>query len=320
MRRALLLVAALTGLALAAAAWLWFGPGPLKEDVTVVIPNGASVAQAGEILSYSGVIDLDDVYVLRAGARLLGGGKPIQAGEFNFPAGIGVAGVLKVLQSGRPVLHRITIAEGLSAVQVADALMAEALLEGEIQAPEEGSVLPDTYSFTRGESRAAVLARMQAAMRQTLETLWAERASDLPVRSPAEAVTLASIIEKETGKPSEYRLVAGVYVNRLRAGMPLQADPTVIYPITKGRPLGRRILRSELDARNDYNTYTMIGLPAGPIAMPGREALAAALNPAKTDAIFFVADGTGGHVFAATYAEHRRNVASWRAHRARTGR
>jgi UPF0755 protein len=300
-----------------ALAWVWAGTGPLQSDTTVVIPKGASVALAANKLADAGVIR--DARLFRLGARLLGGAKPIQAGEYAFPATISMAKALQVLQSGSVILHKITIAEGLSAVQVVDALMAEPLLEGPVDVPEEGSLLPETYTFTRGETRADVLERMQLAMTTALEALWPERAANLPISTPEEALILASIIEKETGKASEYRLVAGVYTNRLRQGMRLQADPTVIYPITKGKPLGRRIRQSELDAINDYNTYTRDGLPAGPIAMPGRQALAAALNPAKTDAIFFVADGSGGHVFANTYAEHRRNVAGWRAHRAATG-
>jgi len=192
-------------------------------------------------------------------------------------------------------------------------------LTGGAPVPEEGSVLPDSYSFERGESRAAVLARMQAAMTKTLDALWAARKPGIAVASKREAVILASVVEKETGKASERRMVAGVYSNRLRQGMKLDADPTVIYPITKGRPLGRRILRSELNANNGYNTYAMAGLPAGPIANPGRESIAAVLNPAATEALYFVADGTGGHVFANTLAEHNANVRKWFAIRRQRG-
>jgi UPF0755 protein len=180
-------------------------------------------------------------------------------------------------------------------------------------------VLPDSYSYQRGESRAALLARMQSAMTRELQRLWAARRPNLPVASAEQAIILASIVEKETGKPSERRMVAGVYTNRLRQGMPLQADPTVIYPITRGRPLGRRILRSELQANNGYNTYAMAGLPRGPIANPGRESIAAVLNPADTQALYFVADGTGGHIFASTLAEHNANVQRWYAIRRSRG-
>jgi UPF0755 protein len=164
-----------------------------------------------------------------------------------------------------------------------------------------------------------VLARMQRAMSQTLATLWAKRAPNLVVKTPQEALALASIVEKETGKPSERRMVAGLYSNRLRIGMPLQADPTIIYPITRGKPLGRRILKSEIAAVNDYNTYSMVGLPKGPITNPGRESLAAVLNPAPTEALYMVADGSGGHAFAATLEQHNANVARWFAIRRQRG-
>ena len=192
-------------------------------------------------------------------------------------------------------------------------------LTGEIEVPVEGSVLPDSYNYQRGESREAVLERMQKAMRDTLADLWPKRSPTSVVVSPEAAVILASIVEKETGKPSERRMVAGVYSNRLRRGMPLQADPTVIYPITRGRPLGRRILRSELNARNGYNTYSSAGLPIGPIANPGRESIAAVLNPAPTNALYFVADGSGGHVFADTLEQHNANVQRWYALRRARG-
>jgi UPF0755 protein len=197
--------------------------------------------------------------------------------------------------------------------------MQQKLLTGDVPVPEEGSVLPDSYGFKRGESRAAVLKRMQDAMTKELDALWAKRKPSSVVNSKRDAIILASVVEKETGKPSERRMVAGVYSNRLRQGIKLDADPTVIYPITKGKPLGRRILRSELNANNGYNTYAMAGLPAGPIANPGRESIAAVLDPAPTQAIFFVADGTGGHVFANTLAEHNANVRKWYAIRRQRG-
>jgi UPF0755 protein len=201
----------------------------------------------------------------------------------------------------------------MPSVQVQERLMAVPFLTGTVDVPPEGSVLPDTYSYRRGESRAAVLGRMQAAMRTELARLWARRQPGAPVVSPEAAVILASIVEKETGKASERRFIAGVFGNRLRRGMPLQSDPTVIYPVTRGRPLGRRILQSELDANNGYNTYRSAGLPIGPIANPGRASIAAVLDPAQTNALYFVADGTGGHVFADTLAQHQANVARWYA-------
>ena len=185
--------------------------------------------------------------------------------------------------------------------------------------PEEGSVLPDTYAISKGEPRAAVLARMQAAMDRAFAEAWAERSSRAFPRNRTQTMALASIIEKETAKASERRTVAGVYTNRLRIGMRLQADPTIIYPITRGKPLGRRIRRSEIDAVNAYNTYSMAGLPVGPIANPGRESIRAALNPENTPYIYFVADGTGGHVFGRTLEEHNANVRRWRAIRAERG-
>jgi UPF0755 protein len=197
--------------------------------------------------------------------------------------------------------------------------MAEPLLTGAIPVPEEGSVLPESYDFERGESRAAVLSRMRKAMDKTLTELWAGRAPGIAVKTPREAVILASIVEKETGVSAERRMVAGLYSNRVRQGMPLQADPTIIYPITKGKPLGRRIRQSEIRAVKGYNTYTPVGLPEGPITNPGRASIEAVLNPAKTEALYMVADGKGGHVFAATLAEHNENVARWFAIRRSRG-
>ena len=213
----------------------------------------------------------------------------------------------------------MVIPEGLPSVLVRERLLRAPYLTGEVAVPEEGSVLPNGYTYRRGESRAAVLARMQAAMRTELARLWAQRRPGAAVHSPREAIILASIVEKETAKAAERRLVAGVYSNRLRQNMPLQADPTVIYPVTQGRPLGRRILASELRARNGYNTYVIRGLPQGPIANPGRASIAAVLDPAPTPALYFVADGTGGHIFANTLAEHEANVTRWRAIRRARG-
>jgi UPF0755 protein len=252
-------------------------------------------------------------------AKLFGGSAPIQAGEFEFPARASHSQVLDMLQNGKTLQRLVTIPEGLPSVLVHDRLMNAETLNGEVPVPEEGSVLPDSYSYQRGESRAEVLERMQKAMADTLAELWPKRSQRSVVQSPQEAVILASIVEKETGKASERPMIAGVYSNRVRIGMKLDADPTVIYPITKGRPLGRRILRSELQANNGYNTYAMAGLPIGPIANPGREAIRAVLNPAETEALYFVADGTGGHVFANTLAEHNANVQKWYALRRARG-
>ena len=315
-------LAALIGVALLAAAvayWLlWASAGPKPGPHTIVVEQGASLGAVAGQLESAGAIP-GNATSFRAMARLFGSGDPIQAGEFRIPQGTSGAGVLDLLQHGQPVQRLVTIPEGMPSVLVRERLMATEFLTGSVEVPEEGSVLPDSYSYQRGESRAAVMKRMQEAMTRTLDALWEKRRADLPISSKREAVILASVVEKETGKPSERRMVAGVYTNRLRLGMPLQADPTVIYPVTKGRPLGRRILRSELQADNGYNTYARSGLPAGPIANPGRESIAAVLDPETTQALYFVADGTGGHIFANTLAEHNANVQRWYAIRRARG-
>jgi UPF0755 protein len=321
LKRPVVIAAALLAAILFAFGALWFvhwtERGVAEQPVAAIVPQGASLARAAQVLEEAGAIE--DAGGFRLRARLLGGDKPIQAGEYEVPAGASESDVLALLQSGRTLQRFVIVPEGLPSVMVHDRLMRAPFLTGQVAVPEEGSVLPDSYSYQRGESRAAVLKRMQDAMTRQLDALWAKRKPGLPVDSKEEAITLASIVEKETGKPSERRMVAGVYTNRLRVGMPLQADPTVIYPVTKGRPLGRRILRSELDRPNEYNTYRMAGLPIGPIANPGRESIAAVLDPAQTEAIYFVADGTGGHVFANTLAEHNANVVKWRAIRKARG-
>ncbi|MGZ8310906.1 MAG: endolytic transglycosylase MltG [Allosphingosinicella sp.] len=319
MKRLFLLLPALAILVAGAAFWLlWAGPGPTDAPRTIIVAQGSSLARVADQLEEAGAIRGGSTS-FRAFARLFGSSDPVQAGEFLIPAGLSADGILNMLQHGRPVQRLVTIPEGMPSVLVRERLMQVPYLTGTIAVPEEGSVLPNSYSFQRGETRAAVLARMQAAMRTELARLWADRRPGIAVATPREAIILASIVEKETGKPSERRMVAGVYSNRLRQGMKLDADPTVIYPYTRGRPLGRRILRSELQADNGYNTYVRAGLPDGPIANPGREAIAAVLNPAPTRALFFVADGTGGHIFAETYEEHRANVDRWFALRRARG-
>lgn len=295
----------------------WFAPGPSDRSLRVQIPRGSSVASAAGVLAKAGAIRSSTLF--RLNAKLFGGTAPIKYGEYEFPKGASPAAILDILQSGEAVQYRITVPEGMPSILVYERLMGEEALTGGIAVPAEGSLLPDTYAFERGEPRQAVLDRMQAAMDKTLTELWAARKPTTVVRSPQEAIILASVVEKETGKPSERRMVAGVYSNRLRIGMKLDADPTVIYPITKGKPLGRRIRRSELRADNGYNTYVRPGLPNGPIANPGRESIAAVLDPAPTKALYFVADGTGGHVFAETLAEHNQNVVKWRAIRRARG-
>lgn len=304
------LVAAL--LLLGALGWLlggWYASGPLAKDTAFTVPDGSSLGSVAAKLEAEGAIGSASAFRLRA--RIFAGGAPIKAGEFMLPKGASPARILDVIQ-GDDVLRRfVTVPEGMPSIMVYERLMAQPLLTGTIPVPPEGSILPDTYEISRGEARQAVLLRMQAAMQRTLAELWAARAPGIAVSSPQQALTLASIVEKETGKPSERRIVAGLYSNRLRQGIMLQADPTIIYPITRGKPLGRRIRQSEIQAVNQYNTYTMTGLPAGPITNPGKASLAAVLNPAATTALYMVADGTGGHLFASTLPEHNANVEKW---------
>lgn len=300
--------------------WLtaqWNGAGPATAPVPVIIAPGSSVGSAGKAMEAAGALESARIFAL--GARLLGGSRPIQAGEYEIPAGASPSDIHSMLQSGRTMQRFVVVPEGMPSVLVHERLMAAPHLTGEVPVPEEGSILPDSYSYQRGEARSAVLRRMQEAMRTELARLWAGRQPTSIVRSPQEAINLAAIIEKETAKPEERRRIAGVYTNRLRQGIPLAADPTVIYPVTRGRPLGRRILRSELQADNGYNTYVRAGLPNGPIANPGRASIAAALDPEQHDLLYFVADGTGGHVFARTLAEHNANVERWYAIRRARG-
>ena len=312
---AVLLLAVLAGLGW--FAWGWYGGSSVEEESAFTVPAGASLTSVAALLEDAGHVDSGEAFLLRA--KLLGSDDPIKAGEFLLPAGVSGSGILDILQHGEAIRRFITIPEGLPSVLVHERLMAEDLLTGEIPVPAEGSILPDTYDFERGESRASVVARMQAAMTATLAELWPQKGPRSVVATPEQAVILASIVEKETGVARERRMVAGLYSNRVREGIMLQADPTIIYPITKGKPLGRRILQSELRAVNQYNTYAMTGLPAGPIANPGRASIDAVLDPATTSALYFVADGSGGHVFADTLEQHNANVQKWYALRRAKG-
>ena len=296
-------------LALLAAILLAACSGGADRDVTVVVPPGASLKAAANILEKQGAIESASGFLRHA--KIFGSSEPIKPGEYEIKAGMDNGDVLALLQSGRTKQRFVIIPEGTPSVVVADRLMAADFLVGNVAVPAEGSVLPDAYPYTRGEQRSAVLKRMQGAMAKALSKAWADRKPNTVVRSPEEAVILASIVEKETSKASERRTVAGVYSNRVRIGMRLQADPTVIYPVTRGRALGRRILKSELLADNGYNTYAKVGLPVGPIANPGKASIEAVLNPAPTQALYFVADGTGGHVFANTLEQHNANVQKW---------
>jgi UPF0755 protein len=304
--------------AVAAVGMLWWSAGPKPGPHRVTVEEGSTLASVARQLDAAGVIP-GNASTFRGMAKVFGSSDPVQAGEFEIPDGASAARVLDILQHGRPVVRLVTIPEGMPSILVQEKLAAIRELTGPAALPAEGSVLPNSYDWQKGETRAAVLKRMTDAMTKELDALWAKRKWNCPVNSKQEAITLASIVEKETGKPSERRMVAGVYCNRLRIGMKLDADPTVIYPITKGKPLGRRIKRSELNAITGYNTYREPGLPDGPIANPGRESIAAVLDPAPTKALYFVADGTGGHVFADTLAEHNANVAKWYAIRRARG-
>ena len=295
----------------------WMGEGPADRDTTVIISQGTTLTAAARDMEKDGVIDSAKTFLSRA--KIFGSDAPIKAGEYLIPARASNRDILNILQSGKVIARLVTIPEGMPSILVHEKLMAEKYLTGPVDVPLEGSVLPDSYSFERGERRQAVLDRMQRAMKDTMAELWPKRSKASVVKTPQEALTLASIVEKETGVPSERRMVAGVYSNRLVKGMRLQADPTIIYPLTRGKPLGRRIKRSEIMAVNGYNTYSMAGLPAGPIANPSRASIEAVLNPEKTDALYFVADGKGGHIFANTLEEHNANVKKWFAIRRARG-
>jgi UPF0755 protein len=298
------------------AGWRWLEgwldrPGPLPAETVLVVPRGGLEKVAAR-LEESGVVDRAWAFVLAA--RLQGRERALKAGEYRFAAGIAPRAVLDLLESGRVVLHRITVPEGLTTAEVHALLEAAEVLEGPLPEPgPEGTLLPETWLVPRGEPRARLLERMRAAMRESLAELWARRAPDLPYTRPEEAVILASLVERETPKKEEQPLVAAVFVNRLKRGMRLQSDPTVIFALTGGRnSLDRPLTRKDLELDHPFNTYRIDGLPPAPIANPGRGALEAALAPAAVDYLYFVADGTGGHAFARTLAEHNRNVARWR--------
>ena len=310
MKRSYLVAAGLVLAALGLIYALWWAPGPKPGPHDIVIKEGTTIRSVSRQLAKEGAIPgtARTYYVM---ARLFGSNDPIQAGEFEIPKGMGGASILDLLQHGKPLLRLVTVTEGMPSITVEEKLASNPYLTGALPDIPEGSVLPDSYGYQRGESRAALVKRMQAAMTRAIAQLWPKRSNDCALATPEQAITLASIVEKETGKPAERAMVAGVYCNRLKIGMKLDADPTVIYAVTKGKPLGHRILKSELDADNPYNTYRKPGLPPGPIANPGKASIEAVLHPARTEALYFVADGTGGHVFAETLAEQNANVARW---------
>lgn len=296
------------------AAFSWYGPGPRTEDGgdrVVVLRSGESVASMAESLEAAGVVGSAEQF--RLAAKLTRADRKMRAGEYAFPSRASLAQIIDVIRSGKVVRHFVTLPEGRSVKQALEVLAKHEMLTGTVTAvPSEGSLAPDTYEVQRGETRQSVIDRMRAAQAKILADEWAKRAANLPVRNPQEALVLASIVEKETGLAKERPQVAAVFVNRMRQGMRLESDPTIIYGVTKGLPLGRGIRRSELDAITPWNTYQIDGLPPTPIANPGRAAIRAVLNPPPSPYLFFVADGTGGHVFAATYEQHLINVARWR--------
>ncbi len=312
MRRWLTPILILT-LLVAGAFWavrVYRQPGLLPARTAFMVPRG-SLARVGEALAQAGVVG--DPLAFRVAALVTRGQGPVRAAEFSFPAHASLAAVLIVLRTGHPVEHAITVAEGLSAAEIARLLSAADALTGPLAVPPEGGVLPQTYDYERGTARDALLSRMRSAMRDALAEAWRTRAPSLTLRSPAELLVLASMIERETGLPSERALIAGVFIHRLRVGMRLQSDPTTAYEAGGGLELARRLTRADLAAPNPYNTYVAAGLPPAPICSPGAASLEAAAHPADTGALYFVADGTGGHAFAATLEAQARNVARYRA-------
>ncbi|MCH8490063.1 MAG: endolytic transglycosylase MltG [Oceanicaulis sp.] len=312
-----LVAAALIAAAAGYAGWVWVNeqfeaPGPSQEQTTLMLPRGAGLIAIAGQLEREGVIE--DARLFRLMVQIDQGERSLRAGEYRIPEAASMRDVYALLREGRTLMHPVTAAEGLTTAMIVRIVEASDVLTGEItRIPPEGALLPETYMVDRGTPRQAVIDRMEAAQAELLAQAWPSRAENLPYATPEEAIIIASIVEKETSVASERPLVASVFVNRLRRGMRLQSDPTIIYGITQGEPLGRGIRRSELDnANNPYNTYHINGLTPTPIANPGRDSILAVLNPPQTDYLFFVADGTGGHAFSATYAEHNRNVAVWR--------
>jgi UPF0755 protein len=307
-------------LILGAGATYYYGqkkitePGPLQDDKTVVIPSRAGMSDIADTLQNAGVIDsnrwafIGAVFALRARSEL----KP---GEYLFQKNASLADVVGTIVSGKVVQHSVTIPEGLTSEQIVERLSDNDIFSGSItEIPREGTLLPETYKFPRGTTREQVIARMQQAEKRIVADVWEHRNPDVPIKTPEDLVTLASIVEKETARADERSRVAAVYINRLRQKMKLQSDPTIIYGLVGGKgTLGRPIKRSEILQPSPYNTYVIEGLPPGPIANPGRASLEAAANPARTRDLFFVADGTGGHAFTETYDQHQKNVAKLRS-------
>ena len=297
------------------SVWIYEAPGPKARSgasTTVVLRHGAGIAEIGADLQGAGVVRSSALFL--AASQITGAARHMRAGEYAFSSRASLQQVIRRLRLGLIVHHRITIPEGFTSRQVADLLGRSEVLTGQIAVPAEGSLLPETYEVIRGQSRASVIRRMQDDRDRVLALLWAERQPGLPFATPDQAVAVASIVEKETAIPAERPHVAAVYINRLRQGVKLEADPTVIYGLTNGAgPLGHGLKVSELAAPGPYNTYLNPGLPPTPIDNPGRASLAAALDPVKSEDLYFVADGSGGHAFSRTLAEHQKNVERWRA-------
>jgi len=289
-------------------------PGPLTVEKTVIIPSGSGLRVIADTLENQGVIE--DSNVFWAGVQAYKNAARLKAGEYAFAPGVSMRQVMEDLVGGKAVYHTVTVPEGWSSAQVVARVREHPVLTGPLdEIPAEGSLLPETYTFTRGTTRAQIIQQMKDAQAKALADIWDRRTEGLPVETPEELVVLASIVEKETARADERPRVAGVFVNRLRQRMRLQSDPTILYGIYGGEAwLQDRsaITRSQLDTRTPYNTYQIDRLPPGPIGNPGRAAMEAVANPSRTKDLYFVADGTGGHVFAETYEQHQRNVARWR--------
>jgi UPF0755 protein len=306
------LVAIAVAVVLFAGKQRFDAPGPLSEDRVVNIPRGSGIHEIADVLVRDGVIDQPWVFV--GGVLELKAREDLKAGEYQFKAHASLRDVVATIVEGRVVPHQLTIPEGLTSEQIVSRLLDDDILTGNIkEIPREGTLLPDTYSFTRGITREQMIQRMQLAQQRVLKEIWDRHSPDLPIKTPEQLLVLASIVEKETGKPEERTRVAAVFVNRVKQKMRLQSDPTIIYGLVGGKgTLGRPIMRSEIEQPTPYNTYQIDGLPPGPIANPGRASLEAAANPARTRELYFVADGTGGHIFAETYEQHQKNVARLR--------
>lgn len=311
----LMVLVALAGLGAAYFGKLRFEePGPLQISRTIVIKDGSTLSGIADQLRSGGVIDNDLIF--RLGVRAYNAAGRMQSGEYLFSPQMSMYDVMSTIRDGRAITHRVSVPEGLTTYQIFERLRQNEVLTGDLpdQLPPEGTLMPDTYPFQRGTTRQQVLDQMRLSQERFIKTVWERRIEGLPIATPEEMVTLASIVEKETGRADERPLVASVFINRLNKGMRLQSDPTIIYGLFggEGKPSDRPIYKSDIERVTPYNTYQIDGLPPGPIANPGRAALEAVANPSRTNNFFFVADGTGGHAFAVTLAEHEQNVKRWR--------